>query len=57
MPNGDPMQATAGATMGMGVDATDAALRTEVQRQLDAQETLVASGVVYWLIWGPTVRP
>jgi prepilin-type N-terminal cleavage/methylation domain-containing protein len=57
MPNGDPMQATAGATMGMGVDATDAALRTEVQRQLEAQETLVASGVVYWLIWGPTVRP
>lgn len=57
MPNGDPVQATEGATMGMGVQTSDDALRTELQRQLPSSETLVASGVVYWLIWGPTVRP
>lgn len=57
MPNGDPGQATAAATMGMGVDVTDDELRIEVERSLAGQTTLVASGVIYWLIWGPTIRP
>jgi prepilin-type N-terminal cleavage/methylation domain-containing protein len=57
MPGGDPTQATAGTTMGMGVQATDDELRVEVERSLGSQTTLVAGGVVYWLIWGPTIRP
>lgn len=57
MPDGDPGQATSGATMGMGVQVEDDALRVELQRALDGHETLTASGVVYWLIWGPTTRP
>ena len=57
MPDGDPGQATAGATMGMGVQVTDDALLVELQRQLAVHETLTASGVVYWLLWSPTSRP
>lgn len=57
MPGGDPAQATEAATMGMGVQVDDPELQVEVERQLAAQPTLVAGGVVYWLIWGPTIRP
>jgi prepilin-type N-terminal cleavage/methylation domain-containing protein len=57
MPNGDPAQATDGTTMGMGAQVDDDALRVELQRQLAQNDTMMASGVVYWLIWGPTVRP
>jgi len=57
MPNGDPNQATPAATMGMGVDVTDDELRVEIERSLAGQTTLVAGGKVYWLIWGPTIRP
>lgn len=57
MPNGDPNQATEGATMGMGADVTDDDLRVELERQLEKQQTLVVGNAVYWLIWGPTVRP
>ena len=57
MPGGNPAKATAAATMGMGVSTTDLSLRAEVQRQLAAQTTLVTGGIVYWLIWGPTVKP
>jgi hypothetical protein len=57
MPGGDPGQATEGTTMGMGVQVTDPELQVEIERQLAAQPTLVAGGVVYWLIWGPTIRP
>ena len=57
MAAGDPARATSAATMGMGVSTTDLTLRAEVQRQLNAQTTLVTGGIVYWLIWGPTVKP
>jgi hypothetical protein len=57
MPGGDPNQATPAATMGMGADLTDPELFVEVQRELGAQTTLVAGTVIYWLIWGPTIRP
>lgn len=57
MPNGDPNQATESTSMGMGVDLTDDDLRVEVERQLEKQSTLVIGTAVYWLIWGPTVRP
>lgn len=57
MPNGDPNQATPATTMGMGADVTDDELRVELERSLAGQTTLVAGGVIYWLIWGPTIRP
>ncbi len=57
MPSGDPNQATPAATMGMGAEVTDDDLRTELERQLAAQTTLVSGSTVYWLIWGPTTRP
>lgn len=57
MPGGDPNQATAGATMGMGAEVTDDDLRSELERQLSVQTTLVSGSTVYWLIWGPTTRP
>jgi len=57
MPGGDPGQATEGATMGMGADVTDDQLREELQRQLAAQVTMTSGTAVYWLIWGPTIRP
>lgn len=57
MPGGDPGQGTDATTMGMGVQVSDDELRVEVERQLATQTTLVAGGVVYWLIWGPSVRP
>jgi prepilin-type N-terminal cleavage/methylation domain-containing protein len=57
IPAGDPNQATEGATMGMGVQVDDDELRVEVQRQLAAQVTMTSGTTVYWLIWGPTIRP
>jgi prepilin-type N-terminal cleavage/methylation domain-containing protein len=57
MPGGNPSKATTSATMGMGVSTSDLILRAEVQRQLAAHPTLVTGGIVYWLIWGPTVKP
>jgi prepilin-type N-terminal cleavage/methylation domain-containing protein len=57
MPNGDAGQATAGATMGMGAQVEDPELRVILQQALDGHETLTASGVTYWLLWGPTARP
>ena len=57
MPQGNPAKATSAATMGMGVRTSDLVLRAEVQRQLGKQPTLVTGGIVYWLIWGPTVKP
>lgn len=57
MPGGDALQGTDATTMGMGVQVTDDELRVEVERQLAVQTTLVAGGVVYWLIWGPGLRP
>ena len=57
MPNGDPALATPAATMGMGADVTDEELRVELERSLAGQTTLVAGGIIYWLIWGPTIRP
>jgi prepilin-type N-terminal cleavage/methylation domain-containing protein len=57
MPSGDPARATRSARMGMGVSTTDAALRAELQRQLNGQPTYVTGTFVYWLIWGPTTKP
>ena len=57
IPAGDPNQATEGATMGMGAQVDDDELRVEVQRQLAAQVTMTSGTTVYWLIWGPTIRP
>lgn len=57
MPNGDPGQAGPGATMGMGADVSDDALRVELQRALSGQPTLTSGSTVYWLLWGPTTRP
>ncbi len=57
MPGGDPTQATAGATMGMGAEVADDGLRVELQRQLSNQVTLTVGNAVYWLIWSPTIRP
>ena len=57
MPGGDPAQATAATTMGMGAEVTDDELRVELERVLGTQTTLVSGSTVYWLIWGPTIRP
>lgn len=57
MPGGDPGQAGAGATMGMGAEVDDPDLRTELQRALAGQATLTSGSTVYWLLWGPTTRP
>ena len=57
MPNGDPGLAGPGATMGMGADVSDPALRAELQRALGGQTTLTSGSTVYWLLWGPTTRP
>ena len=57
MSGGNPSKATASATMGMGISATDLVLRAEIQRQLKLQPTLVTGGIVYWLVWGPTIKP
>jgi len=57
MPSGDPGQGTDATTMGMGADVTDDALRVELQRQLAAQVSLTSGTTVYWLIWGPGLRP
>lgn len=57
MPQGNPSKATKAATMGMGINTTDLVLRAEVQRQLSKQPTIVSGGIVYWLIWSPTVKP
>jgi prepilin-type N-terminal cleavage/methylation domain-containing protein len=57
IPGGDPNQATEGATMGMGAQVDDDELRVEVQRQMAAQVTMTSGTTVYWLIWGPTIRP
>ena len=57
MPGGDPAQATAATTMGMGAEVTDDELRIELERVLGTQTTLVTGSTVYWLIWGPTIRP
>jgi general secretion pathway protein G len=57
MPDGNPVAATEGATMGMGADIEDDGLREEVQRNLQGQTTLTSGTTVYWLLWGPTTRP
>jgi prepilin-type N-terminal cleavage/methylation domain-containing protein len=57
MPGGDPGQATEATTMGMGAQVDDDDLRAELQRQLSGQESLVSSGVTWWLIWSPNIRP
>lgn len=57
MPGGDPNQATAGTTMGMGAEVADDNLREELQRQLATQVTMTSGNSVYWLIWGPSIRP
>ncbi|MDA1081409.1 MAG: prepilin-type N-terminal cleavage/methylation domain-containing protein [Gemmatimonadetes bacterium] len=57
MPGGDPGAATAAATMAMGVEATDPALSVEIERLMAGQATLITGGTIYWLLWGPTIRP
>jgi prepilin-type N-terminal cleavage/methylation domain-containing protein len=57
IPDGIPGSAEAGATMGMGAEVTDPTLRVELQRALDAHETLTNGETIYWLIWGVTSRP
>jgi prepilin-type N-terminal cleavage/methylation domain-containing protein len=57
IPGGNPGAAEDGATMGMGAEVTDPELRVELQRALEAHETLTSGSTVYWLIWGVTSRP
>ena len=57
MPLGDPAQATAATTMGMGAECTDGELLVELERVLASQVTLVSGIKVYWLVWGPTIKP
>lgn len=57
MPGGDPNTAGDGTTMGMGAQVDDPDLRVELERQLVGQTTMVSGSTVYWLIWGPTIRP
>jgi prepilin-type N-terminal cleavage/methylation domain-containing protein len=53
----DPTVPSSSAVMGMGIVTSDEALKTAVLRLLGDNPTLVTANGVYWLIWGPGVRP